>query len=127
MERSWLQKEPVLGPIQSQFETSFSLAPLEQNNSVQEFSAARPLGSIGFIQESSGESPLGEEMVIGKVLTAEVDLSTPLVLEFNEITSLMAISGVGIITIMVLSVVVAAKAFFNKNGQDLTQDHFNRS
>jgi hypothetical protein len=61
------------------------------------------------------------------IVQAEVDLSTPLVLEFNEITSLMAISGVGIITIMVLSVVVAAKAFFNKNGQDLTQDHFNRS
>ena len=61
------------------------------------------------------------------IVQAEVDLSTPLVLEFNEITSLMAISGVGIITIMVLSVVVAARAFFNKNGQELTQDHFTRS
>jgi len=61
-----------------------------------------------------------------KVLTAEVDLSTPLVLEFNEITSLMAISGVGIITVMLLSVVVAAIAFFGPKGQDLSQDHFAR-
>jgi hypothetical protein len=61
------------------------------------------------------------------VIQAEVDLSTPLVLEFNEITSLMAVSGVGIITIMVLSVVVAARAFFNKNGQDLSEEHFTRS
>ncbi len=60
------------------------------------------------------------------VIQAEVDLSTPLVLEFNEITSLMAVSGVGIITIMVLSVLVAARAFFNRNGQDLSQDHFTR-
>lgn len=66
-------------------------------------------------------------MFTGKVLTAEVDLSTPLVLEFNEITSLMAISGVGIITVMVLSVFVGSMAFFNKNGQDLTQNHFTRS
>ena len=61
------------------------------------------------------------------VIQAEVDLSTPLVLEFNEITSLMAVSGVGIITIMVLSVVVAARAFFNKDGQDLSEEHFTRS
>lgn len=61
------------------------------------------------------------------VVQAEVDLSTPLVLEFNEITSLMAISSVGIITVMVLSVVVAAMAFFNKTGQDLSQDHYTRS
>lgn len=77
--------------------------------------------------EISGERHLGVEMFTGKVLTAEVDLSTPLVLEFNEITSLMAISGVGIITVMVLSVFVGSMAFFNKNGQDLTQDHFTRS
>jgi hypothetical protein len=61
------------------------------------------------------------------VIQAEVDLSTPLVLEFNEITSIMAVSGVGIITVMVLSVVVAARAFFNKNGQDLSEEHFTRS
>jgi hypothetical protein len=66
-------------------------------------------------------------MVLGKVLTAEVDLSTPLVLEFNEITSLMAISSAGIIAVMVLSVVVAALAFFNKSGQDLAKDHYTRS
>ena len=55
-----------------------------------------------------------------------MDLNTPLVLEFNEITSLMAISGLGIITVMVLSVVVAALAFFGSKGQDLSQDHFAR-
>ena len=60
------------------------------------------------------------------ILQAEVDLTTPLVLEFNEITSLMAISGLGIITEMVLSVVVAALAFFGSKGQDLSQDHFAR-
>ena len=65
-------------------------------------------------------------MFTGKVLTAEVDLSTPLVLEFNEITTLMAISSVGIITVIVLSVVVAALAFFGSKGQDLSQDHFAR-
>jgi hypothetical protein len=57
---------------------------------------------------------------------AEVELNTPLVLEFNEITSLMAISSVGIITVMVLSVSVAALAFFESKGQDLSQDHFTR-
>ena len=61
------------------------------------------------------------------IYQAEVDLNTPLVLEFNEITSLMAISSVGIITVMVLSVVVAALAFFNKTGQDLSEDHYTRS
>jgi len=60
------------------------------------------------------------------IIQAEVDLSTPLVLEFNEITSLMAISGLGIITVMVLSVVVAALAFFGSKGQGLSQDHFAR-
>jgi hypothetical protein len=60
------------------------------------------------------------------IVQAEVDLSTPLVLEFNEITSFMAISSVGIITVMVLSVVVAAVAFFGSKGQDLSQDHFAR-
>ncbi len=76
--------------------------------------------------EISGERHLGVEMFTGKVLAAEVDLSTPLVLELNEITALMAISGLGIITVMVLSVVVAALAFFGSKGQDLSQDHFAR-
>ena len=60
------------------------------------------------------------------IVQAEVDLNTPLVLEFNEITSLMAISSVGIITVMVLSIAVAALAFFGPKGQDLSQDHFAR-
>jgi hypothetical protein len=60
------------------------------------------------------------------IVAAEVDLNTPLVLEFNEITSLMAISSVGIIAVMALSIAVAAMAFFSKSGQDLSKDHFNR-
>ena len=60
------------------------------------------------------------------IVQAEVDLNTPLVLEFNEITTLMAISSVGIITVIVLSVVVAAIAFFGSKAQDLSQDHFAR-
>ena len=60
------------------------------------------------------------------IVEADFDYNTPLVLEFNEITSLMAISSVGIITVMVLSVVVAAIAFFGSKGQDLSQDHFSR-
>jgi hypothetical protein len=62
-----------------------------------------------------------------QVLAADFDYNTPLVLEFNEITSLMAISSVGIITVMVLSVVVAASAFFNNSGRDLSEDHYTRS
>jgi hypothetical protein len=61
-----------------------------------------------------------------RIVQADFDYNTPLVLEFNEITSLMAISSVGIITVMVLSVVVAAIAFFGSKGQDLSQDHFSR-
>jgi hypothetical protein len=60
------------------------------------------------------------------IVQADFDYNTPLVLEFNEITSLMAISSVGIITIMVLSIVVAAMAFFSKSGQDLSQEHYTR-
>jgi hypothetical protein len=60
------------------------------------------------------------------IFMAEFDHNTPLVLEFNEITSLMAISSVGIIAVMLLSVAVAARAFFNKKGQDLSKEHFNR-
>jgi hypothetical protein len=61
------------------------------------------------------------------IVQAEFDYNTPLVLEFNEITSLMAISSVGIITVMVLSIVVAAQAFFSKGGQELSEDHYTRS
>jgi len=60
------------------------------------------------------------------IVQAEVDLNTPLVLEFNEITSLMAISSVGIIAVMVLSILVAALAFFGSKGQGLSQEHFAR-
>ena len=58
---------------------------------------------------------------------ADFDYNTPLILEFNEITSLMAISSVGIITIMVLSIAIAAQAFFGKSSQDLSEEHFSRS
>ncbi len=60
------------------------------------------------------------------VIQAEVDLNIPLVLEFNEITSLMAISGLGIITVMVLSVYISALAFFSRSSQDLSEQHFTR-
>jgi hypothetical protein len=61
------------------------------------------------------------------IVQADFDYNTPLVLEINEITTLMAISGLGIITVMVLSVVVAALAFFGKSSQDLSEQHFTRS
>ena len=61
-----------------------------------------------------------------QVLAADFDYNTPLVLEFNEITSLMAISTVGIITIMALCIAVAATSFFSNKGQDLTQEHYTR-
>jgi hypothetical protein len=60
------------------------------------------------------------------VVQAEVDLNTPLLLEFNEITTLMAISSVGIITVMVLSVYILALAFFSKSSKDLSEQHFTR-
>ena len=49
------------------------------------------------------------------VVTAEVDMSTPLILEFNEITVLIAINAIGIIAIMGLCIFVAASAFFSKS------------
>jgi hypothetical protein len=61
------------------------------------------------------------------IAQADFDYNTPLVLELNEITSLMAISSVGIITVMVLSIVVAALAFFSKSGQELSKEHYTRS
>lgn len=60
------------------------------------------------------------------VVQADFDYNTPLVLEFNEITSLMAVSSVGIITVMVLSIYIAGSAFFSKNSQDLSEEHFKR-
>jgi hypothetical protein len=61
------------------------------------------------------------------IVQAEVDLNTPLVIEFNEITSLMAISAVGIIAVMALSIATASLAFFGNKGQELSQDHYTRS
>ena len=61
------------------------------------------------------------------IVAAEVDLNTPLVLEFNEITSLMAISSVGIIAVMALSIAVGSMAFFSKSGQNPSKDHYTRS
>jgi hypothetical protein len=75
--------------------------------------------------ESSNQEEIAQVSAIS-IVQAEVDLNTPLVLEFNEITSLMAISSVGIIAVMVLSILVAAQAFFGSKGQELTQDHFTR-
>lgn len=52
-----------------------------------------------------------------QISAAEFDYSTPLVLEFNEITTFMAISAVGIITVMVLSIYISAQAFFSNGDQ----------
>jgi hypothetical protein len=75
--------------------------------------------------ESNNHEEIAQMSAIS-ILQAEVDLNTPLVLEFNEITSLMAISSVGIIAVMVLSILVAGQAFFGSKGQELSQDHFTR-
>jgi hypothetical protein len=66
---------------------------------------------------------------MSRISIAQADFyyHTPLVHVLNEITSLMAISSLGIITVMVLSVVVAASAFLSKTSQDLSQEHFTRS
>jgi hypothetical protein len=63
---------------------------------------------------------------VGSVFTAIVDHSTPLVLEFNEITVLMAINTVLILTVIVLSLYVAAAAFLKKGSQAISEDHFSR-
>lgn len=61
------------------------------------------------------------------IVQADFDYNTPLILEFNEITTLMAISSVGIVVILVLSLFVAGKAFFGKKTQELSEEHFTRS
>jgi hypothetical protein len=63
---------------------------------------------------------------VGSVFTAIVDHSTPLVLELNEITVLMAINTVLILTVIVLSLYVAAAAFLKKGSQAISEDHFSR-
>ena len=63
---------------------------------------------------------------VGSVLTAVVDHSTPLVLELNEITILLAINTVLILTVIVLSLYVAASAFMKKGSQAISENHFSR-
>jgi hypothetical protein len=63
---------------------------------------------------------------VGSVFTAIVDHSTPLVLEFNEITVLMAINTVLIFTVIFLSLYVVAAGFFKKGSQAISEDHFTR-
>jgi hypothetical protein len=63
---------------------------------------------------------------VGSVFAA-VDYSTPLVLELNEITVLMAINTVGIVTVIGLSLYVAVSAFFSKGSQELSDSHFSRN
>ena len=62
---------------------------------------------------------------IGPVIN-EVDYSTPLVLELNEITVLMALNTVGIVTVLGLSIYVALSAFFKRGSQQLSDSHFSR-
>lgn len=52
-----------------------------------------------------------------QISAADFDPNAPLVLEFNEITSFMAISTVGIITVMVLSIYIAGSAIFGNGSQ----------
>ena len=63
---------------------------------------------------------------VSSVFTAIVDHSTPLVLEFNEITVLMAINTVLILAVISLSLYVAAAAFLKKGSQAISEDHFSR-
>jgi hypothetical protein len=62
---------------------------------------------------------------VGSILTA-VDYSTPLVLELNEITILMALSTFGILTVMGLSIYISISAFFSSGSQELSEAHFTR-
>jgi hypothetical protein len=63
---------------------------------------------------------------VGSVFTAIVDHSTPLVLELNEITVLLAINTVLILTVIGLSLYVAASAFMKKGSQAISENHFSR-
>lgn len=66
-------------------------------------------------------------MAAVSVMAAAVDYSTPLVLELNEITILMAINTVLIFMVIGLSLYVAAAAFLKKGSQEIAEDHFSRS
>jgi hypothetical protein len=74
--------------------------------------------------ELEGKSP---KMAVGSVFAATVDHSTPLVLELNEITVLMAVNTVLIVMVIGLSLYVAASAFLKKGSQSISEDHFSRS
>lgn len=62
----------------------------------------------------------------GSVITAIVDHSTPLILEFNEITVLIAINTVLILMVIGLSLYVSAVAFLKKGSQEISETHFSR-
>lgn len=68
------------------------------------------------------------ELTMAKVAIrlAEFDYSTPLVLELNEITVLMGVSAIGIITVMSLCLVAVATSVFSKNAQGISEDHYSR-
>lgn len=61
------------------------------------------------------------------ITLAQVDRSAPLVLELNEITVLMAISAVGILAVMVLSVAAAITSVFGKAAEDMSESHYSRN
>lgn len=63
---------------------------------------------------------------VGPIFAAAVDYSTPLVLELNEITVLMAINTVLIVVVIGLSIYVAAVGILKKGSQDLSENHFSR-
>jgi hypothetical protein len=63
---------------------------------------------------------------LGSVFKATVDHSTPLVLELNEITVLLAMNTVLILTVIGLSLYVAASAFMKKGSQAISENHFSR-
>lgn len=64
--------------------------------------------------------------MVGSISAAAVDYSTPLVLELNEITILMAINTVLILVVIGLSLYVSAVAFFSKGSQEVSDNHFSR-
>jgi hypothetical protein len=65
-------------------------------------------------------------MAVGSVFAAIVDHSTPLVLEFNEITVLMGLNTVLILMVIGLSLYVATTAFLKKGSQAISENHFSR-
>jgi hypothetical protein len=66
------------------------------------------------------------DMALSSSVLKAVDYSAPLVLQLNEITILMALNTLGIVTVMGLSIYVAISAFFKKGSQELSESHFSR-